>query len=73
MYEIAVMIKICNFPFEKPSSAAGNSYTSHMFKGICFTALVVNCESVFYLRFSEQVGTIPFHFFGEEVRNTSRK
>lgn len=71
--KIAVIIKICNFPFGKSSSAVGNSYTAHMFKGICFTVLVVNCESVFYLRLSEQAGTIQFHFFGEEVRNTSRK
>lgn len=70
--KIAVMVKMCNFAFGKPSSVPGNRRTAHMLKVICFTALVMNCESVF-LRLSEQARTILFHFSGEEVRSNSRK
>lgn len=30
MYEIDVIIKICKFPFGKPSSAAGSSYIAQV-------------------------------------------
>lgn len=70
--KIAVTIKMCNFPFGKPSSVPGNSHTAHMLGGICFTALVIDCESV-SLRLSVQARTIQFHFSGEEVRSNSRK
>lgn len=54
--KIVVMIMLSNFPFGKPSIVPGNSYTAHMLKRICFTALVMNFESVF-LKLSVQART----------------
>lgn len=72
--KITVTITLCNFPFGKPSSVPGNSYTAHILKGICFTAVVMNFEPVF-LKLSVQARTwnFSFIFFGKEVRSNSRK